>query len=84
MEKLRVGMRYRQAVGYQGTSGRALALGQFAVHFNDPNLINTQTEMFQRVSREDIRRVAATYFKPQARTVVITMPKAAGANGGGN
>lgn len=55
---------------------RAIYIGQFAVYYNEPNLINTRLDKISAVTREDIERVANKYLKPTNRTIVITMPKA--------
>jgi zinc protease len=56
---------------------RAVMLSQLAVYYNDPNLINTRYERLSAITAADVQRVAAKYFTPQNRTVVITTPKAA-------
>lgn len=55
---------------------RAIYIGQFAVYYNDPNLINTRLDKISAVTREDVERVAQKYLKPINRTIVITLPKA--------
>lgn len=55
---------------------RAIYIGQFAVYYNEPNLINTRLDKISAVTREDVERVANKYLKPTTRTIVITMPKA--------
>jgi predicted Zn-dependent peptidase len=65
--------------GVQSSISRALTLGQYAVYYNDPNLINTRLDRVAAVTKEDVQRVAARYLKQTNRTVVITLPKAKGA-----
>lgn len=55
---------------------RGINLGQLAVLYDDPNLINMQLDKFAAVTREDVKRVAGKYLKPTNRVVVITVPKA--------
>lgn len=55
---------------------RAIYIGQFAVYYNEPNLINTRLDKISAVTRDDVKRVANKYLKPTNRTIVITMPKA--------
>lgn len=61
----------------ESSLSRAMTIGQYAVFYDDPNLINTRLGKIAAVTREDMRRVASKYLKPTNRTVVITMPKAA-------
>jgi zinc protease len=66
----------RASVQALGSSlGRAIRLTQFAVFFNDPDLINTQFEKIAAVTKDDVRRVAGKYLKATNRTVAITMPQ---------
>ncbi|MBA3357485.1 MAG: insulinase family protein [Pyrinomonadaceae bacterium] len=56
---------------------RAITVAQYAIFYDDPNLINTRLDKTNSVTREDVRRVANKYLKPTNRTVVVTVPKAA-------
>jgi zinc protease len=60
----------------QNSLGTAIRLTQFAVFYNDPNLINTQFDKIDAVTKEDVQRVANKYLKTTSRTVGITMPQA--------
>jgi len=62
----------------QSALGRANVIGQAAVYYNDPNLINTRIDKVMAVTKEDVQRVANKYLVPTNRTVVITVPKAGG------
>ena len=62
--------------GLQGSLGTATRLTQYAVYYNDPNLVNTQFEKIAAVTKDDVQRVANKYFKSTNRTVGITVPKA--------
>jgi len=62
--------------GLQSSLSRAIALSQYAVYYNDPNLINTRLAKVAAVTKEDVQRVANKYLRDTNRTVVITMPKA--------
>jgi len=44
------------------------------VFYNDPNLINTQFQKIEAVTKEDVQRVAVKYLKSTNRTVAITLP----------
>ena len=54
--------------------GRANALTQNAIFFNDPERINTNLDKLQAVTLEDIKRVANTYLVKTNRVVVIANP----------
>ncbi|MGH9753643.1 MAG: M16 family metallopeptidase [Blastocatellia bacterium] len=56
---------------------RAIIIGQYAVSFNDLNLINTWLDKIAACATEDLQRVANKYLRPTNRTVVITLPKSA-------
>jgi len=60
----------------QSSLARAVTLGQYAVYYNDPSLINTRLDKVAAVTKEDVQRVANKYLVDTNRTVVITMPKA--------
>jgi predicted Zn-dependent peptidase len=75
LEKVRMVLRRQRAQQLQSTLGRAISLGQYAVYYGNPNLINEIEDKYNRVTKEDIQRVARTYFKDTNRTVVTTVPK---------
>ena len=75
LEKVRMSLRRQRAQQLQSTLTRAILLGQYAVFYNDPGLINTLEEKVNRVTKDDIQRVARTYLKETNRTVITTMPK---------
>ena len=56
---------------------RAVLLGQYALFWNDPDLINTYLDRISKVTAADVQRVAAQYLVPARRNVVITTPKGA-------
>ncbi len=53
-------------------------LGFAAVIGKDPELINRDTDLYLRVTPEDIERVAREYFVPARSTVLFITPPAAG------
>ncbi len=75
LEKVRMQLRRQRAQQLQSTSFRAQTLGEYAVYFDDPGLINTIGEKYLQVSKADIQRVARTYLKQSNRTVITTVPK---------
>jgi predicted Zn-dependent peptidase len=76
LDKIRMQVRRRQAQGLYSTRTRANTLGQYAVYYNDPALINSMQAKLSQVTKADVQRVAATYLKETNRTVVTTLPKA--------
>jgi zinc protease len=78
LEKVYAGLRRARAQALQGTLTRAIQLGNFAVFYNDPGLINTFEAKIHKVTKADLQRVARTYLKETNRTVITTTPKAAG------
>lgn len=75
IEKVRMSIRRSRAQQLQGTLSRAVGLGILAVYYGDANLINEIEAKYNQVTKEDIQRVARTYFKDTNRTVVTTVPK---------
>ena len=74
IEKVLMSLRNGRAQSLQGTLSRAIQIGQNALYYNDPNLVNTIEEKYRRVTKDDIQRVARTYLKETNRTVVTTVP----------
>ena len=81
IEKAHNNARRNQASQVTSTLSRAIQLGEYAMFFNDPNLINTRTEKVLKVTSADVQRVAKKYFTKENRSVILTMPKAAAAKG---
>jgi predicted Zn-dependent peptidase len=78
LQKAKAGARRAFINSLQSSLGRANAIGQAAVYYNDPNLINTRIDKVTAVTKEDVQRVANKYLVQTNRTVVITVPKATG------
>jgi len=57
---------------------RAGSLASDAVRFNDPGRLNTVEQRRAAVTPEQVREVARKYLRPENRTVVLTVPAAAG------
>jgi predicted Zn-dependent peptidase len=59
-------------------------MGQYAVFFNDPGLINTIVDRYDNVSAEQVKSAAQKYLITNERAVVTTLPEShAGAAAGG-
>ncbi len=56
-------------------AGIAENLANNHVYFGDANLINTELEKYLSVTREDIMRVAKTYFTQNNRIILHYLPK---------
>ena len=79
LAKARNGAR-RSFVSSLGSSlQRAITLSRYALFYDAPSLINSRAERVGAVSAEDLRRVASTYLNETNRSVIITVPRPAGA-----
>ncbi len=56
-------------------SGIAENLASNYTYFKNTNLINTEFEKFQKVTIDDLKRVANKYFTKENRTVIFYLPK---------
>jgi zinc protease len=64
--------------------GRANTLGSYEVFFGDYRKLFTAVEDYNKVTKEDVRRVAQKYFTDKNRTVATLVPEAgAGDQGAG-
>jgi zinc protease len=81
IEKAQNGARRAQAAQVTSTLNRAVQLGEYAMFFNNPNLINTRTDQILKVTAADVQRVAKKYLTKENRSVIVTMPKAAAPKG---
>jgi len=75
IQKARMMERRQTAQELQSTLYRAYLIGEMAVIYGDPNLINTRFDKIEKVGTEDIQRAAKTYLTEENRTVVTTLPK---------
>ena len=81
IEKAHNSARRAQAAQVTSTLQRAVQLGEYAMFYNNPNLINTRTEQVLKVTAADVQRVAKKYLTKENRSVITTMPKAAAPKG---
>ncbi len=72
----------QQAGAATSTLTRAIQLGEYALFYDNPNLVNTRAESYQKITAADVQRVAKKYLTKENRSVVITMPKSGAAKGG--
>jgi predicted Zn-dependent peptidase len=76
MKKVLIQDRLQQAESMTSTMSRARTMGEYAVYFHDPDLINTILSKYSEITSADIQRVARQYLGATQRTVVWTNPKA--------
>ncbi len=76
MRKVLTQDRLQQAESMTSTMSRARTMGEYAVYFHDPDLINTILAKYSEITPADIQRVAREYLGATQRTVVLTTPKA--------
>ena len=81
IEKAHNSARRAQAAQVTSTLQRAVQLGEYAMFYNNPNLINTRTDQILKVTTADVQRVAKKYLTKENRSVITTMPKAAAPKG---
>ena len=55
---------------------KASAIGQAAVILGDASRVNHELDQYQKVTAEDVQRVARQYFTTQNRTTVFMLPAA--------
>ena len=78
MQKVLTQDELQQAESMTSTMSRARMLGEYAVFFHDPELVNTVLGKYSEVTPSDIQRVARQYLGAGQRTVVLTNPKGQG------
>ena len=75
LQKVRMEVKRGKVEQLLGTLYRAQALGENAVFYNDPNVINTGNDKLMSVTKEQIQKAARTYLIESNRTVLTTNPK---------
>jgi predicted Zn-dependent peptidase len=56
-------------------AGIAESLANYEVYFGDADLINTEIDRFNKVTREDVLKVARKYLNKDNRVVLYYIPK---------
>jgi predicted Zn-dependent peptidase len=74
LEKARTQFLRSQIQSRQSSLQTAIRLGQYAVYFGDPDLINTIFDKFNAVTIDQIQQAAGKYLTPKVRAVVTTLP----------
>ncbi len=65
-------------LGRETIQQKALHLAHAVVIHDDITTADGEFDLFQKVTAEDVRRVARTYFTPQTRLVITILPGPAG------
>lgn len=73
-QKLKNNVEVDAISGYGSMAGIAESLADYEMYQGDANLINTETERYMAVTREDIRRVAKKYYTKENRVTLYWMP----------
>jgi len=74
LRKAKNAIKSQYAFGRQSVQQKADALGHAAVIHGDTASVNNEYDLFMKVTKEDIMRVAKQYFRPENRTVLIVTP----------
>jgi len=74
LEKAKNTIRSSYTFGRESVQEKASALGHSAVIHNDTAATNKEYDLFMKVTKQDIMRVAKMYLKPENRTVLIVNP----------
>ena len=77
VEKEKMAVKRGQAEQLQSTLNRAIALGEYAVFYNEPGLINSYGTKLLAVTKAQIQQAAKAYLTDTNRSVVLTVPKRA-------
>jgi predicted Zn-dependent peptidase len=77
LEKAKNRIRSVFVFGLQSNMQRAQRLAEYEMYWGDAKLLNDEAEHYLKVTNEDIKRVAQTYFNATNRTVLDVLPPAA-------
>ena len=73
-QKLKNNVEVDAISGYSSMAGIAENLAEYEMYQGDANLINTETQRYLAVTREDIMRVAKKYYQPNNRVTLFWLP----------
>ncbi len=76
LEKARVQFLRSQIQTRESDLYTAILIGQYAVYFNDPNLINTKVNQFDAVTAAQVKDAAQKYLVPEQLALVTDLPAA--------
>jgi predicted Zn-dependent peptidase len=75
LQKVRMEVKRAKVEQLEGTLYRAQTLGEYAVFYNDPNVINSGNDKLLAVTKDQIQKAARTYLTESNRTILTTVPK---------
>jgi predicted Zn-dependent peptidase len=81
VEKARNTAKRGEVGGLTSSLNRAMVLADYAASFGDPGLAGQRIARVEKVTADDVKRVAATYLVPENRTVIVTRPRPAAKGG---
>ena len=76
LDKARLQFLRGQIQTRQSDLSTAIRIGQYAVYFGDPNLINTVVDKFDAVTADQVKEAAQKYLVPEQLAVVTDLPAA--------
>jgi predicted Zn-dependent peptidase len=74
IDKVRMQNLRRQVQVRESALQVANRVGNSAVYFNDPNLINTALDKYNAITADDVKNAARKFLVPNLRAVVIASP----------
>jgi predicted Zn-dependent peptidase len=83
LEKAKNRMKSEFVFGLESNLARATRLAEFETFYGDAKLLLSELERYQKVTADDVKRVASQYFVPTNRTVLDVLPPKAAKEPGG-
>ena len=74
LEKVRIQFRCQLIQSRHSAMSTAIQLGQYAVYYDDPDLINTVYDKISAVTADQVKNTAEKYLVATERAVVVTLP----------
>ncbi len=71
LDRVKSHMKYAYAMSMDTAAGAARNLAHYAALTGDPGTVNRVYAQYDRVTPEDVRRIARKYFQRAARTLVV-------------
>jgi zinc protease len=74
LTKAKNSRRAQEVFGRQQALNTAESIQSAAMFLGDPNAVSTDLDRYMKVSRDDIKRVAEQYLRPENSTVILIKP----------